>query len=99
MNKTVFFSVLTLCVTVLIMYSVDKVTLSSDTTKQREAYASCVRQARDNYNTQWAYKCKQNKEPEDCGLNAIVAGMLDKELADKKQACLDIYKERAYLGE
>ena len=99
MNKTVFFSVLTLCVTVLIMYSVDKVTLSSDIKNQREDYARCIREAKTNYNNQWAYKCKQLKEPEDCGLNTLVAGILDEKLSKDKQECLNIYKEKAYLGE
>lgn len=99
MNKTVFLSVVMLCMTVLIMYSVDKVSLSSDIKNQREYYARCIREAKTNYNNQWAYKCKQLKEPENCGLNAIVAGMLDENWAKDKQECLNIYKEKAFLGE
>ena len=99
MNKAVFFSVLTLCATVLIMYAVDKVTLSSDTTKQREYYNKCVREAKDNYVKQWDYKCKQLDKPDNCGLSMIIVEMLDEKLAKDKRECLDVYKEKAYLGE
>lgn len=100
MNKTVFFSVLTLCVTVLAMYSVDKVTLNNDLRSQRYAYQRCMDKARDNYKDQWAYKCKQQKEDENCGLNGIIADMLDSDWDENKQECLSIFKERAYyIGE
>ena len=95
MNKTIFFSVLVICTTILTMYFMDKVDLK----KQRTLYNACIEDVKANYNHQWDYRCKQEKQPSNCGLSVIVAKMLDEDFANQKKACLAIFKERAFQEE